>query len=145
MSVVLLSPGRGQKRNHLNLDIRDSCRFCLSDSWFLQEFSFRFITHEDFWSPIDLKLILLFVKLKAPGQYRQTESVSLRAGVENSTYNSSFNINKISLFEKENTVFTDSKDRQVKHYYPNKKAVTLRIGSGQKEFLRVQRNQQSFF
>ena len=40
------------------------------------------------------------------------------------------------MFEKENTVFTDSKDRQVKDYYPNKKAVTLRIGSGQKEFLR---------
>ena len=49
------------------------------------------------------------------------------------------------MFEKENTVFTDSKDRQVKHYYPIKKAVTLRIGSGLKEFLRVQRNQQSFF
>ena len=29
------------------------------------------------------------------------------------------------MFEKENTVFTDSKHRQVKHYYPNKKAVTL--------------------
>ena len=42
------------------------------------------------------------------------------------------------MFEKENTVFTDSKDRQVKHYYPIKKAVTLRIGSGLKEFLRVQ-------
>ena len=38
----------------------------------------------------------------------------------------------------------DPKDRQVKHYYPNKKAVTLSIGSDQKEFLRVQRNQQSF-
>ena len=50
------------------------------------------------------------------------------------------------MFEKENTVFTDSaEDRQVKDYYPNKKAVTLRIGSGQKEFLRVQTNQQSFF
>ena len=42
------------------------------------------------------------------------------------------------MFEKENTVFTDSKDRQVKHYYPIQKAVTLRIGSGLKEFLRVQ-------
>ena len=31
------------------------------------------------------------------------------------------------MFEKENTVFTDSKDRQVKHYYPEKQAVTLRI------------------
>ena len=49
------------------------------------------------------------------------------------------------MFEKENTVFTDSEDRQVKDYYPNKKAVTLRIGSGQTEFLRVQTNQQSFF
>ena len=37
----------------------------------------------------------------------------------------------------ENTVFTDPKDRQVKRYYPNKKAVTVSIGSGQKEFLRV--------
>ena len=25
--------------------------------------------------------------------------------------------------EKENTVFTDQKDRQVKHYYPNKKVI----------------------
>ena len=49
------------------------------------------------------------------------------------------------MFEKENTVFTDSEDRQVKDYYPNEKAVTLRIGSGQKELLRVQINQQSFF
>ena len=46
--------------------------------------------------------------------------------------------------EKENTVFTDPKDRQVKHYYPNKNAVTLSIGYGQKEFLRAQGNQQSF-
>ena len=66
--------------------------------------------------------------------------------VDNSTNNSSFNIDTISVFGKgQNTVFTDPKDRQVKHYYPNKKAVTLSIGSGQKEFLRVQRNQQSFF
>ena len=41
--------------------------------------------------------------------------------------------------------FTDRKDRQVKNYYPNKKAVTLSIESGQKEFPRVQRNQQCFF
>ena len=34
------------------------------------------------------------------------------------------------MFGKENTVFTDSKDRQVKHYYPAKKAVTLRIDVG---------------
>ena len=47
--------------------------------------------------------------------------------------------------EKKNTVFTDRKDRQVKYYYPNKKAVTHCIESGQKEFPRVQRNQQSFF
>ena len=46
--------------------------------------------------------------------------------------------------EKDNTVFTDPKDRQVKHYYPNKKAVILSIGSGLKEFLRIQRNQESF-
>ena len=38
------------------------------------------------------------------------------------------------------TVFKDPKDRQVKHH-PNKKALTLSIGSGS----RVQRNQQSFF
>ena len=44
----------------------------------------------------------------------------------------------------ENTVFTDPKDGQVKHY-PNKKVVTLSIGSGETEFLRVQRNRQSFF
>ena len=40
----------------------------------------------------------------------------------------------------ENTVFTDPKDRQVKHYYPNKKAATLSIRSGQKEILMAQRN-----
>ena len=46
---------------------------------------------------------------------------------------------------KENTVFADPKDRRVKYYYPNKKAVTVSTESGQKEFLRVQRNQQFFF
>ena len=40
----------------------------------------------------------------------------------------------------ENTVFKDPKDRQVKHYYPKKKAVTLSTGSGQKEILMAQRN-----
>ena len=66
--------------------------------------------------------------------------------VDNSTNNSSSNINKISVFGKGNTVFTDPKDRQVKHYYPNKKTVvTLSIESGQKEFLRVQSNQESSF
>ena len=40
----------------------------------------------------------------------------------------------------QNTVFTDSKDRQVKHYYPNKKAATLNITSGQKEILMAQKN-----
>ena len=66
--------------------------------------------------------------------------------VDNSTNNSSSNMNKISVFGKGNTVFTDPKDRQVKHHYPPKKTVvTLSIGSGQKEFLRVRRNQQSFF
>ena len=39
----------------------------------------------------------------------------------------------------------DPKDRRVKYYYPNKKAVTVSTESGQKEFLRVQRNQQFFF
>ena len=65
--------------------------------------------------------------------------------VDNSTNNSSSNINKISVFGKGNTVFTDPKDRQVKHYYPNKNTVvTLSIESGQKEFLRVRRNQHIF-
>ena len=69
------------------------------------------------------------------GSTRQTESVNQRAGCRklNNIIIHFFNINKICGFEKENTVFTDSKDRQVKHYYPNKKAVTLSIGSGQKE------------
>ena len=65
--------------------------------------------------------------------------------VDNSTNNSSFNINKISLFGKGKYCFSGPRDRQVKHYYLNKKAVTLSIGFGQKEFLSVQRNQQSFF
>ena len=53
------------------------------------------------------------------------------------------NINKISVFGKGNTVVTDTKGRQVKHYYiPKKKAVTLSIGSGQlREFLMAQINQ----
>ena len=46
---------------------------------------------------------------------------------DNSTNNSSSNINKISVFGKGKycLFFTDPKDRQVKHYYPNKRAVTL--------------------
>ena len=56
--------------------------------------------------------------------------------VDNLMNNRSSNISKI---------FPDPKDRQVKHYYPNKEIVTLSIGSGLKEFLGVQRNQQSFF
>ena len=72
---------------------------------------------------------------------KQKESVK-ELVVDNSTNNSSSNINKISVFGKGKYCFSDPKDRQVKHYYPNKKAVTLSIGSGQNEFLRVQRNQQ---
>ena len=53
------------------------------------------------------------------------------------TNNSSYNINKILCSEKGNTVFTDPKDRQVKHYYPKKIAVTLNIGSGQKQFVLI--------
>ena len=33
-----------------------SCLFCRNDSWLLQNFSSRFMIHEDFWSPIDLMI-----------------------------------------------------------------------------------------
>ena len=50
--------------------------------------------------------------------------------VDYSTNYSSSDINKISVSgTEENTVFTDPKDGQVKHY-PNKRVVTLSIGSG---------------
>lgn len=50
--------------------------------------------------------------------------------VDNSTNNSAFNVNKISVFRK-STVFTDPDDSQVKEYKPETKAVTNIIGSGQ--------------
>ena len=78
------------------------------------------------------------------GSTRQTESVK-ELVIDNSTNDSSSNINEISVFGKGKYCFSDPKDRQVKHYYPNKKAVTLSIGSGPKDFRRVKRNQQSFF
>ena len=48
------------------------------------------------------------------------------------------------LCSEKEILFSDPKERQDKHYYPNKKVVTLSIGSGQKEILRVQRNQHIF-
>ena len=80
------------------------------------------------------------------GSTRQTKSVSQRAGCRQlERIIRLLILTRFLCSEKENTVFTDPKDRQVKHYYSNKKAVvTLRIASGQNEFLRVQRNQQSF-
>ena len=65
--------------------------------------------------------------------------------VDNSTINTSSNINKISVFGKGKYCFHGPKRSSSQNYYPNKKTVTLSIGSGQKEFLRVQRNQESFF
>ena len=65
--------------------------------------------------------------------------------VDNSTNNSSSNISKISAFGKGKYCFHGSKDRQVEHYCPNEKTVTLSTGTSQKEFRRVQRNQRSFF
>ena len=53
--------------------------------------------------------------------------------VDNSTNNSSSDINKISVFGKGKYCFHGPKDRQVKHY-PNKKALTLSIGSAKKNF-----------
>ena len=53
------------------------------------------------------------------GSTLQTESVGQRAGCrQNSTNNSSYNTNKISVIGKGKycLVFTDPKDRQVKHY-----------------------------
>ena len=41
-------------------------------------------------------------------------------------------LTRLLCSEKGNTVFTDPKDRQVKHYYATKKAVTLSTGFGQK-------------
>ena len=50
--------------------------------------------------------------------------------VDNSTNNSAFNLNKISVFRK-STVFTDPDDHQVEEYNPETKAVTNIIGSSQ--------------
>ena len=55
---------------------------------------------------------------KAPGQYRQTTQRIFLLLI----------LTRFMCSEKENTVFTDPKDCQVKHYSPNKKAVTLSIG-----------------
>ena len=77
---------------------------------------------------------------KEPGQYP--------TNIKRHSYSNIIRLLILTRFlcsEKENTVFTEPKDRQGKPYYPNKKAVALSTGSGQKEFLRVQRNQQSFF
>ena len=89
--------------------------------------------------PLYPLLILLYAKgtTAVPGKKR-ARVIELLA--DNSTNNSSSNINKILVFGKEKTVFKDPKDRQVKHYYPKKKAVTLSIGSGQKEILMAQKN-----
>ena len=59
------------------------------------------------------------------GSTRQTESVSRNLVVDKSTNNSSSNIHKISVFGKGKYCFSDPKDRQVKHYYPNKKKLWL--------------------
>ena len=75
---------------------------------------------------------------KAPGQYSTNRKRRSKSWLQ--TTQRIIRLLILTRFlcsEKENTVFTDPKDRQVKHYYPNKKAVTLSIGSGQKEFLRV--------
>ena len=80
------------------------------------------------------------------GSTRKTERVSQRAGCrQHKRIIRLLILTRFLYLEKENTVFTDPKDRQVKCYYPNEKAVTLGIESGQKEFLTVQRNQQYFF
>ena len=89
------------------------------------------------WWPGDALTDITICK-RHHGSTRQTESVSHTA--DNSTNNSSSNINKILVLGKEKTVFKDPKDRQVKQYYPKKKAVTLSIGSGQKEILMAQKN-----
>ena len=39
-------------------------------------------------------------------------------------------LTRYSVFEIKNIVLTDPKDRQVKHCYPEKKAVSFIIGSG---------------
>ena len=65
---------------------------------------------------------------KAPGQYPKKKKAPVKElVVDNSRNNSSPNINKISVFGRGKycLFFTDPKDRQVKHYYPNKRAVTL--------------------
>ena len=56
---------------------------------------------------------------KAPGQHRQTTQRITRLLI----------LTRFMCSEKENTVFMDPKDCQVKHYSPNKKPVTLSIGS----------------
>ena len=61
---------------------------------------------------------------KAPGQYptkkKRQSKIDGELIVDNSTNNSSSNINKISVIGKGKycLFFTAPKDRQVKHYYP---------------------------
>ena len=52
--------------------------------------------------------------------------------VYNSTGNPASNVNKISVFGK-NIVYTDTENRQVKEYNPEKNTVTVVIGSGQEK------------
>ena len=66
-----------------------------------------------------MKTTKYYCMQKAPGQYRQTTQRIIRLLV----------LKRFMSSEKENTVFTDPKDCQVKHYSPNKKAVTLSTGS----------------
>ena len=79
----------------------------------------------------------VFHTQKAPGySTRQAEikrqSQSYLSTAQSSTNNSSYNINKVSVFRKKKYCIHGPKYRQVKHYYPEKIAVTLNIGSCQK-------------
>ena len=74
------------------------------------------------------------------GSTRKTENVSRRAGCSRQLIIRLLILTRFLCSEKENTVFTDPKDRQVKYYYLNKKALTLSFESGQKEFLRVEKS-----
>ena len=71
------------------------------------------------------------------GSTGKRNAAAIELVVDSSTKNSPSNINKIS-------VFTDPKDCQVKHYYPKKKAVTLRINLAKKKLM-AQRNQHLSF
>ena len=62
---------------------------------------------------------------KAPGQYRKTERGSHRTDCRQ--------LIQRKIRPRFQCSEKDPKDCQVTHYYPKKKTVTLRIGSGQKE------------